>query len=164
MFLCKGGKTTQNKMSQKIQNNSMSQVYLIPKVWGPHYWFFLHSLTLSYPETPNEVVKRKYYDFIHNLPLFLPVGGAKFAEMLDLYPVTPYLDCRQSFVRWMVFIHNKYNHLVGNPPMDIMEALDHYYDSYKSPEILEEEITILQRHHIVLFLLALFGVMYFWIK
>jgi len=35
-----------------------------PDVWGPHYWFFLHTIAHSYPESPNAVTKRKYYDLI----------------------------------------------------------------------------------------------------
>ena len=27
-------------------------------VWGPHYWFFLHTIALTYPHNPNEVVKK----------------------------------------------------------------------------------------------------------
>ena len=51
-------------------------VYLDPKVWGPHYWFFLHTLVMTYPHHPNTVTKKKYYEFIQNLPLFLPVEEA----------------------------------------------------------------------------------------
>ena len=43
-----------------------------PKVWGPHYWFFLHTVAHTYPLYPNEVTKRKYYDLINNMPLFIP--------------------------------------------------------------------------------------------
>ena len=28
---------------------------LNPKVWGPHYWFVLHTISLTYPLKPNEV-------------------------------------------------------------------------------------------------------------
>ena len=42
---------------------------LDPNIWGPHYWFFLHTLALTYPETPNDVIKKKYYDFYQNLPI-----------------------------------------------------------------------------------------------
>ena len=37
---------------------------LDPKVWGPHYWFFLHTLALTYPESPNEVIKKNFMIFI----------------------------------------------------------------------------------------------------
>ena len=26
-----------------------STVYLDPKIWGPHYWFFLHTVAITYP-------------------------------------------------------------------------------------------------------------------
>ena len=76
---------------------------LDPKIWGPHYWFFLHTVATTYPNTPNEVVRKKYYDFIQNLPLFLPIPeiGNEFSRLIDLYPVTPYLDSRQSFMKWL---------------------------------------------------------------
>ena len=71
------------------------------EVWGPHYWHFLHTVAFSYPEFPNEVSKRKYYDLIMNFSLFIPdvKMGDKFSEYLDKYPVTPYLDSRESFMR-----------------------------------------------------------------
>ena len=45
---------------------------LEPKIWGPHFWFVLHTMTLTYPNNPNGVIKKKQYDFIQNLPSFLP--------------------------------------------------------------------------------------------
>ena len=33
--------------------------YLDPAVWGPHFWFFLHTLALTYPNHPNEVCVSK---------------------------------------------------------------------------------------------------------
>ena len=46
---------------------------LNPKVWGPHYWFVLHTIALTYPLHPNETIKKKYYDLINNLPIFIPI-------------------------------------------------------------------------------------------
>ena len=45
---------------------------LDPTVWLPHFWFFLYSTAHCYPDTPNSVTKRKYYDFVLNLPLYFP--------------------------------------------------------------------------------------------
>ena len=55
---------------------------LDPKIWGPHYWFVLHTITLTYPINPNETIKKKYYDLIQNLPLFIPIEniGNYFSE------------------------------------------------------------------------------------
>ena len=84
-----------------------------PTVWGPHYWFFMHTIAHSYPTHPNEVTKRKYYDTIQNMPLFIPVAdvGDRFSQLLDKYPVSPYLGSRESFVRWVHFIHNKLSYV-----------------------------------------------------
>ena len=106
---------------------------LDPKIWGPHYWFFLHTLATTYPHTPNEVVRKKYYDFIQNLPLFLPIPeiGNEFSRLIDLYPVTPYLDSRQSFMKWMHYIHNKINISLELPEKTMEESMTEYYEHYK---------------------------------
>ena len=82
---------------------------LDPKIWGPHYWFVLHTIALTYPDIPNDTTKKKYYDFIQNLPLFVPdIEIAKtLVTLIDNYPVTPYLDSKESFMKWVHFIFNK---------------------------------------------------------
>lgn len=114
---------------------------LNPEVWGPHYWFVLHTIAMTYPEHPNDVVKKKYYDLLHNMPLFLPVKeiGNGFSKMLDKYPVTPYLDSQASFVKWVHFIHNKYNVALEKPELSMDEALIKYYELYKPKAVKEEE-------------------------
>ena len=111
-------------------------VYLDPKVWGPHYWFFLHTLAMTYPHHPNAVTKKKYYEFIQNLPLFLPVEeiAGEFSKLLDAYPITSYLDNRDSFVRWMHFIHNKINAKLEKPQLNLNEFFIKYYDEYKTSD------------------------------
>ena len=114
-------------------------------VWGPHYWFVLHTIALTYPSHPTETINKKYYDFVQNIPLFLPITiiGNKFSALLDKYPVTPYLDSQQSFVKWMHFIHNKINVSLGYPEISIDDAMIAYYEHYKPKEVKNEE----QRKH-----------------
>ncbi len=111
-----------------------STVYLDPKIWGPHYWFFLHTVAMTYPHHPNAVTKKKYYEFIQNLPLFIPVEAIskEFEKFIDLYPITPYLDNRDSFVRWMHFAHNKINEKLEKPQITLNEFFVQYYNEYKS--------------------------------
>ena len=116
---------------------------LDPNIWGPKYWFVLHTIALSYPLRPNDVVKKKYYDFIQNLPLFIPVPeiGDKFCALLDKFPVTPYLDSRESFIKWMHFMHNKVN-LSLEPPkpeMSMEDAMFAYYENYKPKAVIYKE-------------------------
>lgn len=106
-------------------------------VWGRHYWFFLHTVAYKYPETPNAVTKRKYYDLISNFPLFIPDEemGNHFASLLDLYPVTPYLDNRESFIRWCWFIHNKINRILEKEEIDLYESINRYFEEYHRYQI-----------------------------
>ena len=110
---------------------------LNPEIWGPHYWFVLYTIAISYPLNPNEVSKKKYYDFIQNLPLFIPISniGNTFSEFLDKYPVTPYLDSRESMIKWVHFIHNKINIYLGKDEITYYEAMRQYYDNYKEKKI-----------------------------
>ena len=112
-----------------------------PIIWGPQYWFVLYTIALSYPIHINECTKKKYYDFITNLPLFLPVSdiGGVFSKFLDAYPVTPYLDSRESFSKWVHFIHNKINSYLGKPELTYYDALNKYYEHYKLKEIKKND-------------------------
>ena len=108
---------------------------------GTFYWFVLHTIALTYPTTPNETIKKKYYDFIQNLPLFIPVStiGNQFSALLDKYPVTPYLDSQQSFVKWMHFIHNKINVQLDKPELSMEDAMVAYYEHYKPKAVKAKE-------------------------
>ena len=115
----------------------MSSVYLDPKIWGPHYWFFIHTVAMTYPIRPNAITKKKYYEFIQNLPIFIPVENmsGEFSKLLDKYPVTPYLDNRESLIRWTHFIHNKINQKLEKPQISLSEFYVKYYEEYKSQNI-----------------------------
>jgi hypothetical protein len=115
--------------------------YLEPKVWGPHYWFFIHTVAMTYPNRPNAVTKKKYYELIQNLPLFIPVEhmAGEFSKLLDKYPVTPYLDNRESLIRWTHFIHNKINQKLEKPLITLNEFYIKYYEEYKSQNTKMDE-------------------------
>jgi hypothetical protein len=92
---------------------------------------------MSYPLRPNSVTKKKYYEFIQNLPLFIPVENiaSDFSKLLDQYPITPYLDSRDSFIRWVWFIHNKINEKLEKPKLSLHEFYEQYYEQYKSNDV-----------------------------
>jgi hypothetical protein len=108
-----------------------------PEIWGPHYWFVIQTMAQTYPLHPTQASKRKYYDFIMNLPLFIPDAdiGNRFAELVDAYPVSPYLDKRDNFVHWVHFIHNKINVSLGKPELTLIEALEAYKRLYVSAPV-----------------------------
>ena len=128
---------------------------LDPKIWGPQYWFVLHTIALNYPLNPNSTVKKKYYDFIQNLPLFIPISemGNNFSKTLDEFPVTPYLDSRESFIKWMYFIHNKINISLSLPEKTLDESLKNYYELYKPKEIIIKEDLAQRKKYLFSFLI-----------
>ena len=132
--------------------------YLHPDVWGPHYWFFLHTIAFSYPENPNEFTKRKYYDLIHNFPLFIPDNkiGDNFNNLLINYPVTPYLCSRESFMKWVFFIHNKINYSIGKPEISYLDSLELYLKNYESEPVKMQNRFKLKRKYIIIFIILFF--------
>ena len=61
--------------------------------------------------------------------------GDKFSRLLDLYPVSPYLDKKESFVRWVHFIHNKINVILGKPELTLIEAEEAYAKAYEPKSV-----------------------------
>lgn len=106
---------------------------MVSDVWGPHFWFMINTIAYIYPEYPNAVTKRKYYDFIQNLPVFIPNEhiSKSFSNLLNKYPVTPYLVNRSSFLKWVHFIHNKVNKKLGKESKPFWEFIDEYEDRYR---------------------------------
>ena len=141
---------------------------LDPKVWGPHYWFFLHTVTMCYPHRPNTITKKKYYDFIHNFPMFIPIESISthFSQLLDQYPVSPYLDSRDAFIRWMHFIHNKINQRLEKPNISLSKFYENYYEQYKPNDLKLREYYRMKSKIIYFVLLVIFigGIVYFYDK
>ena len=142
----------------------MSNVYLDPKIWGPHYWFFLHTMAMTYPHHPNTITKKKYYEFIQNLPLFLPVEtiSGEFSKLIDKYPIAPYLDNRDSFIRWIHFIHNKINQKLEIPEVSLNDFFIKYYEHYKSQDVkMVEYYKIREKVIYCLTISTIIGVIYY---
>ena len=137
-----------------------------PEVWGPHYWFFIHTMAFTYPIYPTSMTKKKYYEFIHSLPLFIPVESISknFAKLLDKYPVTPYLDNRDTFLRWTHFIHNKINQKLEKPKISFKQFYNQYHQEYKTNNVKMMEYTKLRRHITYVVLIVLLFIFIYYIQ
>ena len=139
-----------------------------PEVWGPHFWFTLHTMSMTYPIHPNTVTKKKYYEFITNLPIFLPNSdiGNYFAKLLDEYPLEPYLSSRMSFIKWTHFIHNKINVSLCKLEIPFNEFLEWYHKQYIPQDIVDKEKSVWNKRYIEIsvMLLLILLVCYCWKK
>jgi len=61
---------------------------------------------------------------IQSIPQFIPVEkmSSDFSKLLEQYPVTPYLDNKESLVRWTWYIHNKVNDKLEKPRISLGEV------------------------------------------
>ena len=119
---------------------------------------------MTYPIRPNALTKKKYYEFIQNLPLFIPVEkiSTEFSKLIDEYPITPYLDNRESLIRWMHFIHNKINQKLEKPELSLNDFYINYYNSYKPTIVKNHEFNKLLGKFIYLIIILCFtGAIYY---
>ena len=134
------------------------------EIWGPHYWFTFHTIAMTYPEHPNDMVKKKYYNFFSNVPLFLPNHGIgnHFIKLLDTFPIEPYLNNRESLMKWVHFIHNQINQKLNKPEISFSKSLELYQNHYKKKETIVKENILKKKHYyqigsfVVLFFLILY--------
>jgi hypothetical protein len=153
--------------TEYIMNKIPQDNVLKAETWGPKYWFFMMTLAISYPDSPNKVTKRKYYDFIHNIPLFIPDSeiGDRFSRLLDKYPVVPYLDNRESFIRWVHFIHNKVNYMLGKEEISFSAALENYLAEYRPKPVYLSDKIKLRKYWIFASFIMICAILiwYFWV-
>jgi hypothetical protein len=138
-----------------------------PKVWGPCYWFFLDNLAFTYPSHPNDIIKKKYYDFIQNLPIFIPHYkiSTEFQDLLSLYPVKAYLDNKKSLIAWVNFIHNKINIKLEKPQLNIETYYINYYKKYDT-KIINKTFKRIKKYisYIILLSLLIFTAIFYYNK
>lgn len=108
-------------------------------IWGPHYWVVLHTIAFNYPIHPTSIQKKIHYRLIHNLHEFLPIKtmATTFEKLLKEYPVSPYLDTREDFIKWMHYMHNKINIRMDKP---IISLADHYKEFTQHYETKQTKI------------------------
>jgi len=112
-------------------------------IWGPHYWFIIHTVAMTYPNIPGSTTKKKYYDFYQNLSTFLPHKKAKetFNKILKSYPITPYLDSKESLLKWTHFIHNKINIIIKKKTLSYKTFYESYHKQYIPKPIVKYNYT-----------------------
>lgn len=122
------------------------------EIWGPHFWFILHTISFAYPHFPSNAIKKKYYEFVKNLPQFIPDEkiGNKFDEFLEKYPVTPYLDNRNSFIRWVHFIHNRINDYLKKDILSYDDFMKKYEKIYEERSLQKTRNKLIKQYLVYL--------------
>ena len=71
-------------------------------------WFYISEL-------PTDGEKKKYYNCPHHFLHFFCHNAAanNFQSLIDDYPVSSHTNSKESFLKWIHFIHNKINKQIG---------------------------------------------------
>lgn len=154
------------KNMEKREKFFSNELNLDPKIWGPSYWFFLDNIAFNYPANPNDVIKKKYYEVIQNFPIFIPNNkiSNEFQNLLNLYPVKPYLDNKQSLIRWVNFIHNKVNIKLEKPQMDIKDFYIKFYNQYNEKPVRAFKNVIKYVSYLTIITILIFMALFYYNK
>ena len=99
-------------------------------IWGPPFWFTLHTISLNYPTNPSYVVRQQHLLFFESLKTILPCSICRnhYKDFLKNQPIAPFLDNKQSLKRWVLDCHNNVNKL-NNKKIWSLKEMENYYDN-----------------------------------
>ena len=103
---------------------------LNPTIWGPHGWFFLHSVALNFPDKPTEIDRKNYKRFFESIQYILPCPNCSYhySKHIEENPIQ--LDSKETLNRWLVHIHNLVNDIHKKPDVSYEEFLRIYKNKY----------------------------------
>ena len=105
------------------------------KIWGPHAWIFLHSITMAYPENPTEQDKKDYTNFFTNLHTILPCSICKTHYKDNLKKIPIQLNNRKELVNWLINIHNSVNKSNNKKQYSYQEVINYYDRLYHNSSL-----------------------------
>ena len=114
-------------LTQEIDNA------MIPEIWGPCLWHFLHCVSFNYPVDPSAKQKKDYGEFIHLIGYILPDEISKkcFKQNIkDSKFSNKSLKNRSVFSKWMYDFHNVVNKRTGKSKSK--ESLDQNRNKYEN--------------------------------
>ena len=108
------------------------------KIWGPHLWFILHSISFNYPLNPTFIDKLNYSSFINSLKYVLPCGICRDNYIINLKKYPPDFSSRKNFVYWLIHLHNIINNKLGKKLVSRDTVIKFYEKKYNKKIILED--------------------------
>ena len=110
------------------------------KVWGPHAWIFLHSVTMSYPENPTDRDKQNVYDFFQSLGNVIPCPVCKKHYQINLEQTPIKNNSRNELTYWLFDFHNKVNKSLDRKELSFDEFIKIYKNMYSPQPVSKKNI------------------------
>lgn len=101
-----------------------------PQVWGPAFWFSLHTSAINYPENPSTIFKERMKGRILAIPFEIPCPACRphasaFVEQ-HKNNLDSIVNSRKNLFNFYVDFHNKVNERYGKKIYTYKEAWDLY--------------------------------------
>jgi hypothetical protein len=142
-----------------------------PEIWGPHFWYVLHTISFNYPAEPTEYHKTSYREFFTTLKDVLPCEKCRrhYQTYLSTYPISPHLDTRASLIKWVIQVHNFVNEQLGKRIYTVAEVLNIYKNLKPNSPFKEEEVKnyvnpIYKTRYKIWTIIIIFLILAIWIK
>ena len=108
-----------------------------PNLWGPPAWYFLHTLTYTYPKNPTKEDQEAIVSFFESLRHLLPctVCRTNYEDHFAALPIREHSHSRETMIKWLIDIHNEVNKETGKPSVSYESILNTRPPQYASNEI-----------------------------
>jgi len=103
---------------------------ILPKDWGPYYWYVFHGTIYSYPG------KQTVSDFLKVFPDILPciTCANHLRKLYKKHPYESIVGDKNKLIVWSVLIHNIVNKKLNKPLLSPNEAAEHFIKGYFTKE------------------------------
>ena len=103
-----------------------------PLVWGPPFWFIIHTIAFNYPTAPSSLDKHNHYMFFTNMQFIIPceICRTHYTAHLRANPIAPFLESKYSLLQWTIRMHNNVNQQSGKPAMETQDVIRLYKQIY----------------------------------
>jgi len=108
-----------------------------PNKWGPHLWFFLHTISFNYPDNPSFITRKQYNEFYNSLRNMLPCESCKKHYDDNLSQMPPNLNSKVDLIKWTIDLHNKVNKITNKKQYSYKEAMELYNKYYKNLDTMK---------------------------
>ena len=103
-----------------------------PVKWGPHLWFFLHTISFTFPQNPTYDNKLKYLEFYNSLKYMLPCELCRTHYIQHIQHAPPNTNSRKDLVIWTIDLHNRVNKSLNKREYTYQEVIELYRGYFKN--------------------------------
>lgn len=118
-------------------DNSNKSNGMMTKIWGPHGWIYLHTITFGYPLNPTPEDKENYKTFFIKVGDTLPCGYCResykqYIKEGKTALTDETMESRENLTRWLYEIHEAVNRKLGMSYGITYEHVANRYESYRA--------------------------------